>query len=110
VFDRLQLRGIRAGAKPGNEKEGRRLVRAELRPTAVCLRRDLDRIQGRPRHQVKADSRPSPGLRLPDDGTERDRRADPSQGHAGDSDNARGMRRLDARAVGRGEIVAATIA
>ncbi len=41
-----QLRGIRAGAKPGNEKEGRRLVRAERRPTAVRLRWDLDRIQG----------------------------------------------------------------
>src|SRR5713101_5216296 len=104
-----QLRGIRAGAKPGNEKEGRRLVRAERRPTAVRFRWDLDRIQGRPRHQVKADPRPSPGLRIPDDGTERDSRADPSQSQAGEPDNARGMRRLDARAVGRSEIVAATV-
>jgi hypothetical protein len=52
----------------------------------------------------------SAGLRLPDDGTERDSRADPSQSHAGDPDNARGMRRLDARAVGRSEIVAASVA
>jgi hypothetical protein len=37
------------------------------------LRWYLDRIQGRPRHQVKADPRPSPGLRLPDDVAERDR-------------------------------------
>jgi hypothetical protein len=58
----------------------------------------------------KADPRASPGLRLPDDHAERDNRADLSQSHAGDPDNARGMRRLDARAVGRSEIVAATIA
>jgi hypothetical protein len=61
-------------------------------------------------HQVKADPWPSPGLRLPDDHTERDSRADPSQSHAGDPDNARGMRRLDARAMGRSEGAAATVA
>jgi hypothetical protein len=59
-------------------------------------------------------SKPIPGPHLvydfPDDHAERDNRADPSQSHAGDPDNARGMRRLDARAVGRSEIVAATIA
>jgi hypothetical protein len=101
-----QLRGIRAGAKPGNEKEGRRLVRAERRPTAVCLRWYLDRIQGRPRHQIKADPRPSPGLRLPDDRAERDHRTDPSEGDASDPNNARGARRLDARAMGRVKSVA----
>jgi hypothetical protein len=31
---------------------------------------------------------------LPDDGTERGGRADPPEGHAGDPDNARGMRRM----------------
>ena len=30
-------------------------------------------FKGRPRHQVKADPRPSPALRLPDHGAERDR-------------------------------------
>jgi len=60
-------------AGPADQKARRHLVRAERRPTAVRLRRDLDRIQGRPRHQVKADPRPSPGLRLPDDVAERDR-------------------------------------
>src|SRR6266404_8564594 len=49
-------------------------------------------------------------LRLLDDRAERDSRADPSQSHAGDPDNARGMRRLDARAMGRSEGVAATAA
>jgi hypothetical protein len=40
----------------------------------------------RPWHQVEADPRPSPGLRLPDDVAERNRRTDPSKGHAGDLD------------------------
>jgi hypothetical protein len=39
-------------------------------------------------------------LRFPDDGTERGGRADPPEGNAGDPDDAGGMRRLDARAVG----------
>src|SRR6266478_2282531 len=91
---------------PETKKKGRRMVRAERRPTAVRLRRDLDRIQGRPRHQVKADPRPSTGLRLPDDGPERDSRADPSQSHAGDPDDRRRARRLDARPLGRVESVA----
>jgi hypothetical protein len=60
----------------------------------------LDRIQGRPWHQVQTDPRPSPGLRLSDNGAERDRRADTLQSHAGDPDDAGGMRRLDARAMG----------
>ena len=44
--------------------------------------------------------RPSPGLRFPDDGSERRRRTNPSQGYAGDPDDRRGARRLDARTVG----------
>jgi hypothetical protein len=44
------------------------------------------------------------------DRAERDSRTNPSQGHACDPDNARGMRRLDARAVGRGQGIAATAA
>src|SRR5450631_2123453 len=94
-----QLRGIRAGAKSGIEKEGRRLVRAERRPTTVCLRWDLDRIQGRPWHQVEADTWAASRLWLPNHSTERDRRADPPEGHAGDPDDERRMRRLDARAM-----------
>ena len=49
-------------------------------------------------HQIKADPRPSPRLRIPDDGTERGRRADPSKSYAGDPDDARRVRRVDARA------------
>jgi putative SOS response-associated peptidase YedK len=46
-------------------------------PPAVLLRRHLDRIQGRSRHEIEADSRPSPRLRLSHDVAERGRRADP---------------------------------
>jgi hypothetical protein len=41
-----------------------------------------------------------PRLRLPDDRAERRDRADPPEGHAGDPDNRRRARRLDARTVG----------
>ena len=57
-------------------------------------------------------SKPIPGpsgLRLPDDGPECRRRADPSNGDAGDPDDARGMRRLDAHAVGRSASAVATV-
>jgi hypothetical protein len=40
----------------------------------------LDRVQGRPWHQVDADPRTASRLWLPDDGTERSGRADPPQG------------------------------
>jgi hypothetical protein len=43
------------------------------------------------------------------DRAERSGHSHPSEGHAGDPDNARGMRRLDARAMGRSEGVAATV-
>ena len=43
---------------------------------------------------------PPPGLRLSDDGTERDRRTDTPQGDAGDPDDRGRARRLDARSVG----------
>ena len=59
-------------------------------------------------HQVQADTRTAQRLRLPDDVAERGGRADPPQGHAGDPDHRRGARRLDARAVGRSEGIAAT--
>ncbi len=36
----------------------------------------------------------------PDDGAERSGRTDPPEDHAGDPDDARGMRRMDARAMG----------
>ena len=57
-------------------------------------------VQGRSRHEVEAGARAASGLRLPDDGAERGRRADPPEGDAGDPDDRRGARRLDARAVG----------
>ena len=68
--------------------------------TADRLRWHLDRVQRRPWHEVETDPRPSPRLRLPDDRAERDRRADPPEGHAGDPDDRRRARRLDARAMG----------
>jgi hypothetical protein len=43
---------------------------------------------------------PGPRLWLLDDGPECDRRADPSQGHAGDPDDGRRTGRVDARAMG----------
>jgi hypothetical protein len=87
-------------AKSGDEEERRRLVRARGKPAAVLLRRHLDRVQGRPRHQVEADPGPSPRLRVPHNIAERRRRADPLEGHAGDPDHRGGARRLDARSVG----------
>ena len=51
------------------------------------LRRHLDRVQGRPWHQVEADPRTASRLRLSDDIAERGRRADPSEGDAGDPDD-----------------------
>ena len=72
----------------------------ERRSAALRLRRHLDRIQGRPRHQIKTDPGAASGLWLPDDRAERGRRTDPSQGDAGDPDDRRRARRLDARAVG----------
>ena len=54
--------------------------------TAVCVWWALDRVQGRPGHQVEADPRASSRLWLPDDGTERSGRADPSEGHASPAD------------------------
>jgi hypothetical protein len=44
---------------------------------------------------------------MPRDGAERDRRADPSEGHTGDPNNRRRARRLDAGTVGRGKGAAA---
>ena len=95
-----QLRGVRAGAEPGDEEKGRGLVRAQRRSAADLLRRHLDRVQGRPRHEIETDPGPPPRLRLPDDLAERGGRADPPEGHAGDPDDRRGARRLDARAMG----------
>ena len=45
----------------------------------VVLRGHLDRVQGRPRHQIEADPRAAPRLRLSDHVAERGRRADPSR-------------------------------
>lgn len=92
-----QLRRVRSGAESGDQEKGRGLVRAERRPAAVRVRRHLDRIQGRPWHEVEADPWAPSGLWFPDNVTERRRRADPSEGDARDPDDRRGARRLDAR-------------
>jgi hypothetical protein len=42
----------------------------------VCVRWHVDRVQGRPWHQVEVDTLAASGLWLPDDGTERSGRAD----------------------------------
>jgi hypothetical protein len=62
-------------------------------------------LQVRSVQQVQAGSWSAPCLRVSDDGAECDRRADPSEGDAGDPDYRGGARRLDAGAVGRGESV-----
>jgi hypothetical protein len=75
-----QLRGVCAGAEPRDQEEGRGVVCAQRVPSAIRVRRHLDRVQGRPWHQVEADPRTASRLWLPDDGTERSGRADPPQG------------------------------
>src|ERR1700751_2725942 len=95
-----QLRRVRPRAKSGDEEKRPRLVRDRGKPAAVLLRWHLDRVQGRPRHQVEADPGPSPRLRIPHNIAERRRRADPLEGHAGHPDHRGGARRLDARSVG----------
>jgi hypothetical protein len=52
-----QLRRICAGAQSRDGQEGCRVVCLERRPAPVCLRRNLDRIQRRPRHQIETDPR-----------------------------------------------------
>jgi hypothetical protein len=76
------------------------LVRTQRGSAAVRVRRHLDRIQGRPGHQIETGPRTSPRVRLPDDGAECHRRADPFKGDAGDLDDGRRARCLDARAMG----------
>jgi hypothetical protein len=71
-----------------------------IRPPAIRICWHLDRVQGRPGDQIKADSRTAQCLRLPDDRAQRSRRADPSQGHAGDPDPRRGAGGLAASALG----------
>jgi hypothetical protein len=71
-----------------------------VEPAAVRFRRHLDRVQGRPRHQVETGRRPSRRLWVSDDVTQRNRGADPPEGHAGDPNDRRRARRVDARAVG----------
>jgi hypothetical protein len=51
---------LRGGAEPGNEKEGRRLVRAQRGPSVVRVRWDLDRIPG----ERGTKSKPIPGPHL----------------------------------------------
>ena len=56
-------------------------------------------LKGESRHQIEADPRATPRLWFPDDFAECGCRADPSEGDAGDLDQRRGARRVDARAV-----------
>ena len=60
-------------------------------------------VQRRPRHEVEAGTRTASGLRISHDVAQCGRRADPSEGDAGDPDHGRRARRLAARAVGRSE-------
>src|SRR5258705_7988959 len=62
-----QLRRVRAGAEPRDKEKGRCVVRVQWRQTAYRLRWHLDRVQGRPRHEVESDPRTAQRLRLPDD-------------------------------------------
>jgi hypothetical protein len=71
-----QLRGVCAGPNP-----------------ETGTWRPLDGIQGRPWHQVEANSRAASRGRLPDDCAEHGGPADPSEGNAGDADDTGGMRR-----------------
>lgn len=95
-----QLCRICAGAQPGDGQEGCGVVRFERKPAPVRLRRNLDRVQRRARDQVETDPRTAPCVRLSDHRAKRDRRTDPFQGHAGNPDDRRRTRRVDARALG----------
>jgi hypothetical protein len=66
----------------------------------TAFRWHLDRVPGRTRDEVEADPGTTPRLWLPDDRAERNRRADPPEGNAGDLDDRRRVRRLHARALG----------
>jgi putative SOS response-associated peptidase YedK len=60
----------------------------------------LDRVQRRPRHEIKTYPWSASRLWLLNDCAERDRRANTLKGDAGYPDDARGIRRLDARTMG----------
>jgi SOS response associated peptidase (SRAP) len=57
-------------------------------PTAGRVRRDMDRMDRRSRHESKSGRGQASALRLPDDRAERHCCASASQGHAGDFDEA----------------------
>lgn len=86
------------------------VVCAQRGPAAVRFRRDLDRVQGRPGHQVKTDSRSTSRLWIPDDCAERRGCADPSESDAGNPDDGRRVGGLDAGAMGRGQGTATAVA
>jgi hypothetical protein len=65
--DTPRCRSLCAAGPPG-QLRGRRPQR---RPTADGVRWHLDGVQGRPWHQVEADTRAASRLWVPDDGTER---------------------------------------
>jgi len=59
----------------------------------------MDRVQGRPGHQIEAGAWPASGLWFPDDLAECRGCTDPSEGDAGDPDERGRIRRMDARAM-----------
>jgi putative SOS response-associated peptidase YedK len=67
-------------------------------------------FKGRSWNQVQAHPGPPPSLRIPDDLSECGRPAYPSEGSARHPHDRRGARRLDARALRRGERAAASAA
>ena len=93
-----QLLQICAGAKSRDRQEGCHLIRSQQAPAAICLRLDLDRVQGRPR-QSRNQYRAAQRLRPSHDVAERDRRTYSSPGDSGDPNDRRGARTMDAGAV-----------
>ena len=89
-------------------RKRRHLVRPRREPSPRLLRRHLDQLDVGPEGQGRRDhERP---LRVPHHGAERRGRRRPSQGDAGDPDDAGRSRDVDDRASGRGSEAAAATA
>ena len=100
-----QLRRERA---PARRLPAAGLVCSRREPAARVLRRHMDPLDiGAEGQGARDDQRP---VRLPDDGAERDCRADSRQGDAGHLDDRRGSRPLDDGDTERGAFASATFA
>ena len=77
-----QLRRVRTRAEPGDEEKGRGVVALNDDRPLTCFAGN--RIQRRSRYEVEAGTWATQCLRISHHVTERRRRADPSQGNAGD--------------------------